>query len=292
MQRKGRWSREWWGSGRPYPAFRISTPGSVTRRGCSPHDGFPLFSSGVTVESVSGTTLYFPTPPQAPHSPPEFCAYIANKVIDVMEDFTCSRDRVTIKLLDDWTVTAAYSDPRSSIGLFLLRPISRKTIILGDFNAKHASWFDCNCSDDHHSLSRGRALFDWSRRAHTVERGSRLPTRHRAGDSPSKIDLIRTRRDAEPLTIGDYAPLASSHHCILSARFRFIRPPTAQIHPRPDYKRMSQDQMKLFFESHPIPTNPTQLDDILQNALNQIPCISRQTKNRLPPDIRHARSHL
>ena len=39
MQRKGSWLGEWRGSGRPYPAFRISTPGSVTR----PHDGFPLF---------------------------------------------------------------------------------------------------------------------------------------------------------------------------------------------------------------------------------------------------------
>ena len=26
-----------------YPAFLVSTPGSVTRRVCSPHDGFPLF---------------------------------------------------------------------------------------------------------------------------------------------------------------------------------------------------------------------------------------------------------
>ena len=43
MQRKGRWSGEWRGLGRHYPAFLVSTPGSVTRRVCSPHDGFPLF---------------------------------------------------------------------------------------------------------------------------------------------------------------------------------------------------------------------------------------------------------
>ena len=134
-----------------------------------------------------------------------------------MENFSCSRNRVTINLVDGWNITAAYTDPVSPIDSFLLRPITRRTNILGNFNAKHASWFDCKPQDDSQSLSWGTTLYDWSRWSHTVERSPRLPTRHRTGDSPSKIDLIWTRRDADPFTIGDYAPLSHSDHCILIA---------------------------------------------------------------------------
>ena len=86
-----------------------------------------------------------------------------------MENFSCTRDRVTINLVDGWTITGAYTHPESPIDPVLLQPINQKTIILGDFNAKHASWFDCKRSDDHQSLSRGRTLYDWSRRCHTAE---------------------------------------------------------------------------------------------------------------------------
>ena len=209
-----------------------------------------------------------------------------------MENFSCSRDRVTINLVDGWNITAAYTDPILPIDSFLLRPITRRTIILGDFNAKHTSWFDCKLQGDSQSLSWGTTLYDWSRRSHTVERGPRLPTRHRTGDSPSKIDLIWTQRDADPFTIGDYAPLLHSDHCILIARLRLIRPPRAHLHPRPDYKRMSPDSIRLFFESAPAPTNPTQLDCLLRDALTLIPRITRNPKHKLPPNLRLTRSYL
>ena len=110
--------------------------------------------------------------------------------------------------------------------------------MLGDFNAKNPAWFDTNASDDHQSLARGTALQAWSRRAHTVERGPRLPTRHRAGDIPSKLDLIWTRRDSTCFSIGDYLPLAHSDHSSLHCRLRLIKPPTNHLMPRPDYRRM------------------------------------------------------
>lgn len=234
--------------------------------------------------------LFANSPPDSP--PPRVCAYVANKIVDLMENFSCTRDRVTIHLIEGWTITAAYTDPGSPIDSFLLRPINPKTIILGDFNAKHLLWFDCKRSDDHMSLSRGRALYDWSRRSHTAERGPRLPTRHREGDSPSKLDLIWTRKDSAPFTIGDYAPLAHSDHCSLLAQCRIIKPPAAFSCTRPDYKRMSPEKILEFLKSSSPPTNPNQLNALLLGAVSIIPRLTRNPKHKLPPDIRHARSRL
>ena len=234
--------------------------------------------------------LFADSPADSP--PPRVCTYIANKIIDLMENFSCTRDRVTINLVGGWTVTAAYTDPESPIDPFLLRPINQKTIILGDFNAKHPSWFDCKRGDDHLSLSRGRTLYDWSRWAHAAERGPRLPTRHRDGESPLKLDLIWTRKDTDHFTISDYAPLTHSDHCILLTRCRIIKPPIAFSCPRPDYKRMSPESILQFFKSRAPPTNLTQLNDLLRDAISTIPRLTRNPKHKLPPDIRLARSRL
>ena len=64
------------------------------------------------------------------------------------------------------------------------------------------------------------------------------------------------------------------------------------MHPRPDYKRMSHDTLRQFFESHPIPNDPDLLDHLLKEALTLIPRITRNPKHKLPPEIRAARSHL
>ena len=48
-------------------------------------------------------------PPRLP--PPRVCAYISNSVIDFLDKFTCSRDIVTINLIDGWTIVASYTDP-------------------------------------------------------------------------------------------------------------------------------------------------------------------------------------
>lgn len=225
-----------------------------------------------------------------PDSPPRVWAYVATKIIDLMERFTCSRDQVSVYLIDGWVVTASYSDPDSPIDAAFLTPINRRTIIFGDFNGKHSLWYPTRRSDCHRSLARGRQLYDWSRRSHTVERGHRLPTRHRDGDIPSKIDLIWTRRDADPFFIADYAPHVHSDHCIVAGRFRLIRPPATSSQPRPNYKRMSPDKFKEFFESWAPPTDAGQLDSLLQDALLLIPRITRHPNHKLLPDIRHQRS--
>ena len=66
----------------------------------------------------------------------------------------------------------------------------------------------------------------------------------------------------------------------------------AHLHPRPDYKCMSPDSIRLFFESASIPTNPAQLDCLLRDALTLISRITRHPKHKLPPDLCLAHSHL
>ena len=213
-------------------------------------------------------------------------------IIDRMESFSCSRDRVTINMIDNWTATATYTNPNSPINSFLLRPITPWTIILRNFNAEHEEWFNRRPTDESRSVSHERLLYDWSRKSHTVERGPRLPTRLRTRDSPSKLDLIWTRRDADSFIIGDYAPLTHNDHCILLARFRLIPPPAAHMNSRPDYNRMSQNIIRQFFESRPTLADPHQLDCLLNDSLTLIPRITRSPKHKLPPDIHATRSHL
>lgn len=55
---------------------------------------------------------------------------------------------------------------------------------------------------------------------------------------------------------------------------------------------MSPEAIAEFFKSRPPPTKPTQLDDLLRDAVSTIPRLTRNPKHKLPPDIRHARTHL
>ena len=147
--------------------------------------------------------------------------------------------------------------------------------MLGDFNAKNQAWFNTQPSDDRQSLARGSSLQAWSRRAHTVERGARLPTRHRAGDIPSKIDLIWTRRDSPHFSIGDYLPLAHSDHNSLHCRFRMIRPPNNHLSPRLDYRKMKPDLINDLIRSSTAPTTHLELENLLTKCLGMIPRLSR-----------------
>ena len=234
--------------------------------------------------------LYNESPPDQP--PPRVCAYIKNSAIDLLDKFTCERDLITIHLVDDWIIKAIYTDPLSPINPKILTSISHKTVILGDFNAKHPSWFDTSPTDDHRSLARGKDLHNWSRRAYTVERGPRLPTRRRPGERPSKLDLIWTRRDSHNFIIRDYSPLTNSDHDSIHIRLRLIRPPRNQSSPRPDMRRMPIDTIRNFFSSSTPPTNPSELDDILLNAIKLIPRLLRNPNHKLPPDLREQRCEL
>ena len=223
---------------------------------------------------------------------PRVCAYIKNSAIDLLDKFTCSRDLVTLNLIDGWTIKATYTEPSSPIDPRILTPIDKRTIILGDFNAKNELWFDTTKLDNGHSLARGKTLHAWSRRTHTCERGPRLPTRHRAGEKPSKLDLIWTRRDSAPFIISDYSALSHSDHMILHAKFCLMKPPRVSFSPRPDYKRMTKEKVLDFFRKSPPPTNSDELDKILNESLQMIPRLLRNPQKLLPPDLRQQRSAL
>ena len=234
--------------------------------------------------------VYNESPINSP--PPRICAYISNSAIDLLEKFSCSRDLITLNLIDGWTVKAAYTDPSSPIDPMLLTPIDRRTIIRGDFNAKDELWYDTTPLDNGHSLARGKSLCKWARRCHTAERGPRLPTRHRTGEKPSKLDQIWTRQDSDPFVIGDYSTLSHSDHMILHAKFRLMKPPITLFSPRPDYKHMPKEKVLNFFRESTPPTNSEELDNILLESLKLIPQLLRNPKKLLPPDLRQQRSSL
>ena len=174
-------------------------------------------------------------------------------MIDLLDKFTCSCDIVTINLIDGWTIVASYTDPSSHIDPRLLTSLNKKTIMLGDYNAKDPLWFDTSPLDNGHSLARGKVLRSWARKLFTVERGPRLPTRYRQGEKPSKLDLIWTRRDSAPFTIADYSTLTNSDHMCLHAHFRVVKPPRTTASPRPDYKRTPKAEILKFFKDRPPP---------------------------------------
>ena len=178
---------------------------------------------------------------------------------------------ITINLIDGWTVKASYTDPSSAIDPLLLTPIDKKTIIMGDFNAKDPLWYDTSPLDNGCSIARGKVLRAWARKSFAVERGPRLPTRYRQGEKRSKVDLIWTRRDSEPLTIGDYSPLSHSDHMCLHARLRLIKPPLNMASPRPDYRRTPREEILKFFKNQPPPLSPDTLNNTLSESLKLIP---------------------
>ena len=52
------------------------------------------------------------------------CAYFKESAADCLESFHSTPDIVTIKLIDNWTITGCYIDPDSPIPASLLTPIS------------------------------------------------------------------------------------------------------------------------------------------------------------------------
>ena len=55
---------------------------------------------------------------------------------------------------------------------------------------------------------------------------------------------------------------------------------------------MSHESLRRFFESRPIPTDPTQLVSLQKDAVTLIPRITRNPNHKLLPDIHAARSCL
>ena len=227
--------------------------------------------------------IYNESPINSP--PPRICAYLSNSAINRLDKFSCSRDLITLNLIDGWTVKAAYTDFSSPIDPMLLTPIDRRTIIIRDFNTGDELWYDTTQLDNGHSLAHGKSLRSWARRCHTCERGPRLPTLHRAGEKPSKLDLIWTRQDSDPFIIGDYSTLSHSDHMILHAKFRLMKPSNILFAPRPDYKHMPKDEtLKLFQQSAP-PTDSEELHNLLLESVKLIPRLLRNPKKLLPTDL-------
>ena len=55
---------------------------------------------------------------------PHTCAYIADPVVSLLESYECTRDTVTLHLVDGWTIIAVYVDPNSAIDQNLLVPFN------------------------------------------------------------------------------------------------------------------------------------------------------------------------
>ena len=51
---------------------------------------------------------------------PRTCAYIADSAISLIETYECSRDIITLRLVDGWTIIASYTDVDSDIDPKLL----------------------------------------------------------------------------------------------------------------------------------------------------------------------------
>ena len=220
------------------------------------------------------------------------CAYLKESAADCLESFHTSPDIISIRLVDNWTITGCYIDPTSPIPNSILTPLTDREILLGDFNAKHQQWYDIRPNDNSQYLARGRTLYQWSKRTHTVERGPREATRHREGNLPSKLDLMWTTRHRTNFMCNGYFPNTRSDHCIISARLRLIRNPKILTQPRPDYKKMNPSTIRDYFDSHPPPQNPHLLDIYLQGALKLIPFNNKNPVHRLPPDLLAMRRSL
>ena len=210
------------------------------------------------------------------------CAYLKESITDCLESFTTSPDHVTIKLIDGWSIVACYIDQTSDIPSSILTPLTDRSIVMDDFNAKHQQWFDLGPNTDRHCITRGQQLANWSKRYNLVERGPREATRHQDGFRPSKLDLIWTTRHRTNFTCLGYFPNSRSDHHIISARLRLIRPPKAVNQPRPNYKKMNSETLIEFFKSKPAPTTPSALDTYLKESMLLIPQSSKPPVHRLP----------
>ena len=220
------------------------------------------------------------------------CTYFKESAADCLESFICHPDHVTIKLIDQWSITACYIDPLSDIPPSLLKPLTDRQILMGDFNAKHQLWFDLRPTDSSLSKKKGLSLFKWAKKYQLVERGQREPTRYRTGHQPSKIDLMWTTHHPTNFLCYDYSPNTRTDHCVIAARLRLIRNPRANLNPSPDYKRIDIKKVLNFFENTEPPSNPDQLDNYLKMAIETIPKKPNNPTHRLPPDLLQTRRNL
>ena len=230
--------------------------------------------------------------PEASSTTIRTCAYFKESASDCLESFTCHPDYVTVKLIDHWSLTACYVDPQSEILVTLLKPLTDRQMILGDFNAKNQSWFDLRPNDYSMSMKRGLCLHKWAKKYQLVERGPREPTRYQHGFQPSKLDLMWTTRHPMNFLNFDYSPTTESDHCVIAARLRLIRNPRANLNPSPNYKKIDTKKIREVFEQNAPPHTATQLDNYLKLAVGTIPLTSKNPIHRLPPELLATRRDL
>ena len=211
----------------------------------------------------------------------DICAYIKEARQHMIEGAETSKGHIIITTRGGWKIVGIYS--RGEEGIDTLPPTQTDTMIwMGDFNARHATWYDAGRKGRSSTDKKGRELLRWATRKGMREIGRKEHTRKQGTELPSKIDLIFTNAKAET-----YPPqeIANSDHSAITAKIEEWAGKEGTVNRKADYRKCDWERIKEKMGKAKRPTTGKEFQKIMDDAISNLPRKRGDGQNRLPIDL-------
>ena len=211
---------------------------------------------------------------------PDISAYIKESRQHMVESAETSAKHISITTAGGWKIVGIYS--RGQEGVESLPDIrGKKMIWMGDFNARHETWYDGGGKGSSSTDKKGRELLRWMRVRGMTEIGKKEHTRKQGLELPSKIDLIFTNAQATA-----YQPqeIANSDYCAISAKI--AEEATRMTNKgKANYRRCDWDTVLERMKKNEKPNTAEEFQELMDEEIGRIPKRRGDRQNRLPADL-------
>ena len=211
----------------------------------------------------------------------DICAYIKETRQHMIESAETSKGHIIITTRGGWKIVGIYS--RGEEGVDTLPPTQTdKMIWMGDFNARHATWYDAGNKGRSSTDKKGRELLRWATKKGMREIGRKEHTRKQGTELPSKIDLIFTNAKAE-----SYPPqeIANLDHSAITAKIEEWAGKEGTEKKKADYRRCDWERIKEKMEKAEKPKTGEEFQEMMDDAISNLPRKRGDGQNRLPVDL-------
>ena len=153
---------------------------------------------------------------------------------------------------------------------------------MGDFNARHATWYDAGNKGRSSTDKKGRELLRWATKRGMREIGKKEHTRKQGTELPSKIDLIFTNADAK-----SYPPqeVANSDHSAIMAKIEEWAGKGEIEKRKANFRTCDWERVKEKMEKAERPTTGEEFQRLMDDAISSLPRKRGDGQNRLPVDL-------
>ena len=207
-------------------------------------------------------------------------AYVKESRQYMIRSTETSKGHVTITTRGGWKVVGVYS--RGEEGVQTLPKVQgSKMVWMGDFNARHKTWYDAGDKGRSSTDKKGQALLSWATRKGMKEIWKKEHTRKQGLELPSKIDLIFTNADAKA-----YPPqeIANSNHSAIAVKIEEWAGREEEDRRKTNYRGCDWEDIQERMKKQR-PTTAEEFQRMMDGIVTSLPKQKGNGQNRLPADL-------